>query len=90
MELLELGCIPGACFRNLEFTETDTAFAADLTYEQKMLAMDAQTSGGLLICCDPVKAPEMLADLAGLGYGRSMIVGEVREYEGHHLVLAGA
>ncbi len=76
-ELLTLGCIPGACFRNLEYVEQHTTFGKGLSYENKMLMMDAQTSGGLLMCCDPGQAESMLAELAEAGFGRSAVVGEV-------------
>ena len=44
-----------------------------------MLLMDAQTSGGLLMCCDPDRVPGMLTDLAGKGFGSAAVVGEVVE-----------
>jgi selenide,water dikinase len=89
LELLNLGCIPGACFRNLEYVETDAVFEEALEYEYKMLVMDAQTSGGLMICCDPGRVEEMLRDLSEAGYARSAVVGEVSEFTGKHLVVSG-
>ncbi len=85
MELLNLGCIPGACFRNLEFVETDATFNDELDYERKMLVMDAQTSGGLLICCDRQQVTAMLQDLTAAGYLSSVVVGEVEPFSGKHL-----
>ncbi|MCK7536516.1 MAG: hypothetical protein MZV63_38820 [Marinilabiliales bacterium] len=41
-------CIPGAAFRNLDYTERETRFDEGLDYNLKMIAHDAQTSGGLL------------------------------------------
>jgi selenide, water dikinase len=76
-QLLDLGCIPGACFRNLEFVEANSRFHAAISYEQKMLVMDAQTSGGLLICCPPENAPLMIDALHKAGYTHSMVIGEV-------------
>ena len=49
LELIEMGCIPGAAFRNLEFAEKDIHFDPALDYNHKMLVADAQTSGGMLI-----------------------------------------
>ncbi len=85
LELLNLGCIPGACFRNLEFVEADATFSDDLDYERKMLVMDAQTSGGLLICCDRHQVKAMLQDLTTAGYLSSVVVGEVEPFSGKHL-----
>ena len=48
--LIDEGCIPGASFRNLDYAEKDIDFAPDLDYNLKMIAFDAQTSGGLLVC----------------------------------------
>jgi selenide,water dikinase len=88
LEMLNLGCIPGACFRNLEYVEKDTAFGGRLDYELKMLTMDAQTSGGLLICCDPGNVTEMLAELSDSGFQRSAVVGEVLQLSTNHLVIS--
>lgn len=49
LALTEEGCIPGASFRNLGYYEPDTHFTKGLDYNLKMLAFDAQTSGGLLV-----------------------------------------
>ncbi len=76
-ELLEMGCIPGACFRNREFTDPESQYDPSVTYEQKMLLNDAQTSGGLLICCQPDQAPQMVQELIAAGFGSTQIVGEV-------------
>ena len=77
-ELFEDGCIPGAAFRNLSYVESDVEFAADLDYNLRMLACDAQTSGGLLIAVAADKAEDMLTDLKASGvHDRAAIIGEV-------------
>lgn len=60
LTLLEEGCIPGACFRNLEFVKEHTQFGPAVAYENKMLCCDAQTSGGLLMAVPASKAAEVL------------------------------
>lgn len=77
--LLELGCIPGACFRNLEFIENLTSFQPQLSYEHKMLVMDAQTSGGLLLCCPPRHAEALMCALQQADFVHSGMIGEVFE-----------
>jgi selenide,water dikinase len=77
-ELAELGCIPGACFRNMDFSEHDIEFSENLSYEQKMLMMDAQTSGGLLICCTNEKKDNIINDLRKSGFEYSSEIGNVR------------
>lgn len=87
MALLEMGCIPGACFRNLEFVEAKARFGSQLTYEHKMLAMDAQTSGGLLICCPKEFADDLMADLHITGFPHTAAIGEVIEADKGYLEM---
>lgn len=51
-QIYEMGCIPGASFRNREFLGDEVEFSDSLSYEEKMLIFDAQTSGGLLFGID--------------------------------------
>jgi selenide,water dikinase len=85
LELLNLGCIPGACFRNLEYIESDSNFGSGLNYELKMLLMDAQTSGGLLICCKSTNIKNLVNELIDAGYETTVLVGEVLNKDGKSL-----
>jgi len=80
-QLIAEGCIPGASFRNLEYAEKDIYFASGLDYNLKMLAFDAQTSGGLLFASSPDKVSEILEDLHKAGLQNSKVIGDVSEYE---------
>jgi selenide,water dikinase len=77
LKLVEDGCIPGASFTNLEYTEKDAEFSSDLSYNLKMMAFDSQTSGGLLISVKAVRAEEMMNELRSAGLTRAAIVGKV-------------
>ncbi|MFI3330315.1 MAG: selenide, water dikinase SelD [Rikenellaceae bacterium] len=78
MDLLESGCIPGAAFKNLEFTKDNILINSNVTTELKMLLCDAQTSGGLLMCVDEAKADAALADLLKDDkYPYSRIIGKI-------------
>lgn len=79
MDLIDLGVIPGAAFRNLEFAGDNCSFDKSVSYNHKMLLMDAQTSGGLLICAPADKAGEMVEELRSSKYPEAAIVGEVIE-----------
>lgn len=79
LELLQLGCIPGACFRNFEYVVEECAIADNVSYEQKMLLMDAQTSGGILMCCPPIHVDDILNDLHLHGFVHSVVIGNVEE-----------
>jgi len=73
MELIDLGIIPGAAFRNLEYAEKDCFFDDTIDYNRKMLLADAQTSGGLLISIAAEKANSLVADLKQAGEAFSVI-----------------
>jgi selenide, water dikinase len=85
--LVDDGCIPGASFRNLEYVENESSFARDLDYNLKMIAFDAQTSGGLLMSVSPDKIESVLADLHSVGLTSSAIIGEVSEKQDKYLHL---
>jgi selenide,water dikinase len=74
-KLIDEGCIPGASFRNLDYAEKDIDFAQDLDYNLKMLAFDAQTSGGLLFSAPSDKVNKILVDLKKAGLQDSKVIG---------------
>jgi selenide,water dikinase len=77
--LVDEGCIPGASFSNLDFVENDSHLIIDLNYNLKMIAMDAQTSGGLLMCVPPEVSKNVLSDLHKAGLAQSAVIGKVTE-----------
>lgn len=77
-DLAEMGCLPGACFRNQEFTESSIKLSKGVDYNRKMLLMDAQTSGGLLMAVPKTSNPEMLLrELQQSEYPHAAIIGNV-------------
>jgi len=62
-QVYEKGSIPGATFKNLEFTGHHAHSTRGVDYNMKMLAHDAQTSGGLLMAVNPDHAARLLEDL---------------------------
>jgi len=76
-ELAEMGCLPGACFRNQEYVEEQCFIDKDVVYENKMLIHDAQTSGGLLICVPAKYQDDIIKDMKASGYPHTCVVGEV-------------
>jgi selenide, water dikinase len=85
--LVDEGCIPGASFRNLEYAEKDLEIEHGLDYSLKMIAFDAQTSGGLLICAPPDITQRIVEDLDKAGLYGSTVIGNVTEYEKKHIHL---
>jgi selenide,water dikinase len=87
MELLDAGCIPGASFRNLSHIEVSAEFAPDLSYSRKMLSLDPQTSGGILMCAPTDQAEAILAELCARCCSSSAIIGRTVTLGRKHLVV---
>jgi selenide,water dikinase len=85
--LIDDGCIPGASFRNLEYAEKNIDFSSGLDYNLKMIAFDAQTSGGLLFSAPPGKVVKILEDLYSAGLLNSKVIGSVTKYQGKYIYL---
>lgn len=75
--LVDLGCIPGASFRNQSFAEESCIVASSVDYNRKMLLFDAQTSGGILCAVDHDRTPDALAALHERGCPHAAVVGKV-------------
>ena len=86
-ELAEQGCIPGAAFRNLDYTEQDTFFEEGLDYNLRMIAHDAQTSGGLLMAVAEPQLGALLDELHRSGHPEAAIIGNVEQKGEVFLVL---
>ena len=76
ISLLENGCIPGAAFRNAEFVKEQVFYAPTCSVEKKMLACDAQTSGGLLMAVDADKVDDLMNALK-TDHPMACIIGKV-------------
>lgn len=87
LALLDAGCIPGASFRNLSHVEESCEFASDLSYSRKMLTLDPQTSGGILLCAPPDRAEAILAELRTRCCPASAIIGRTSPLGRKHLVV---
>lgn len=86
LSLLQKGCIPGAAFRNLDFMENKLNISSNLSYEYKMLAMDAQTSGGIVMSVNPKFLNIILKELC-LIYPHTSVIGKVRPKTQQSIIL---
>jgi len=77
-ELAAEGMIPGGTRRNLEAAGNVT-WAADLSETDRLLACDAQTSGGLLLAVRPERLTMLLADLEKEGSLCRAVIGRLTE-----------
>ena len=87
--LIEIGCIPGASFRNQRFVEDDSVDISGCSYEEKMLLYDAQTSGGMVMCVSENKANDIIQELKPHDK-ETAIIGRVSEYKNNYVVARHA
>lgn len=77
LQLAQDGFFTGASGRNWEAYGKDVALSENITPAQQALLTDPQTSGGLLVSCDPTVADAVLALFAREGFGDAGIVGRM-------------
>ena len=75
-ELATAGHIPGGTLRNLEDLAPDLNFADSIDETNRTLMVDAQTSGGLLMCVPQDRLPALLTSLKQDNPSTS-VIGEV-------------
>jgi selenide,water dikinase len=66
--------MPGGSKRNLDHAENFTTFSSKLSFNQKLLVCDAQTSGGLLISLPPKDAKKFITHFGE----KAKIIGEIQ------------
>jgi len=86
-ELIELGCIPGAAFRNQASVEKECRFSPEGDYNRKMLLVDPQTSGGLVMTVPQRAARAVVQALREAEYSGSTVIGEVLPRSDRSLVI---
>ncbi len=77
LQLAHDGFFTGASSRNWDAYGKDVQLDASLTPAQRALLTDPQTSGGLLVACDPASVDEVLALFAREGFADAAVVGRV-------------
>jgi len=75
VELAGRGCVPGGTRRNYEAVRAE--WADDLSEAERLLAVDAQTSGGLLLAVPPAQLPALLEALAREATPAAAVIGEL-------------
>lgn len=69
------GCITGGCGRNREYLAGNMAIDAAVREELREVALDPQTSGGLLIALPEERSTGLIGDLTARGVGDATIIG---------------
>jgi len=77
LQLAQDGYFTGASGRNWDAYGKDVALSAAVTPAQQSLLTDPQTSGGLLVSCDPAVADAVLALFAREGFGDAQVIGRM-------------
>jgi selenide,water dikinase len=73
--LVEMGCVTGGCRRNRDYLTDKTAIDPSVPAGLAEIALDPQTSGGLLIALSKKNAPALLQKLHANGVEHATIVG---------------
>jgi selenide,water dikinase len=76
-QLAHDGFFTGASGRNWDAYGLDVDLGAAITDTQRVLLTDPQTSGGLLVSCDPGSVDEVLALFAREGFGHAAVIGRM-------------
>ncbi|EKU80635.1 selenide, water dikinase SelD [Massilia timonae] len=77
LQLAHDGFFTGASGRNWDAYGKDVQLDASLTPAQRALLTDPQTSGGLLVACDPAAVDDVLALFAREGFADAAVVGRI-------------
>ena len=87
LELANDGIIPGGTKRNLSYAESFTQFQEDRTDIEKLIASDAQTSGGLLISISPEKTESFLQLFNKQSSIKAHKIGKITEQRGKAILV---
>ncbi|WP_426106487.1 selenide, water dikinase SelD [Massilia sp. TSP1-1-2] len=78
-QLAHDGFFTGASGRNWDAYGKDITLAPAITPAQQALLTDPQTSGGLLVSCDPGSVDEVLALFTREGFASAAVIGSMQE-----------
>jgi selenide,water dikinase len=78
-ELAHAGYFTGASGRNWDAYGQDVELGEAFNDTQRVLLTDPQTSGGLLVSCDPGSVDEVLALFAREGFGDAAVIGRMQD-----------
>ncbi len=87
-QLAHDGIFTGASGRNWDAYGQDVRLADGVSPAQQALLTDPQTSGGLLVSCDPASVNDVLALFAREGFGHAAVIGSMQAGDSHVHVKA--
>jgi selenide,water dikinase len=77
--LARSGIATGASARNWQSYGEDVRLAPRLDAPFQAILTDPQTSGGLLVACDPDALPAVRATFARLGFAQAAVIGRMSD-----------
>ncbi len=77
LDLAKQGFVTGASERNWAGYGSDISIATNLGDVERNLLTDPQTSGGLLVACDPAAVDAVLAIFKAEGFDSATVIGEM-------------
>jgi len=86
LELAAQGMVTGASGRNWASYGSEVLLPAGISPARQALLSDPQTSGGLLVSCDPGIADQVLACFHSQGFGDARAIGRMREGNGVQVI----
>ncbi len=81
------GLCPAGLYRNRDFYSKRVRIAAGVPQHVQDILYDPQTSGGLLICLEPVRAERLRDRLRQSGVGEAAIIGDVVSEPGNIIIV---
>ncbi len=79
LALVQSGIATGASARNWQSYGSDVRLAPHLDAPLQTILTDPQTSGGLLVACDPGELPTVQAIFAHLGFAQAAVIGRMSD-----------
>ncbi|MGZ5114264.1 MAG: AIR synthase-related protein, partial [Usitatibacter sp.] len=77
LEFAREGIVTGASGRNWTGYGNRVRLGAAIADGEKAILTDPQTSGGLLVACDPAASKDVLEIFRSEGFGQATVIGEV-------------
>ena len=90
VDLVKAGMVPGGTKRNLTHVEPVLNVSGALAGHERLIAADAQTSGGLLLAVEPAKADALVAALQARQTPAASIIGQLSASTPPQLTLVGS
>jgi selenide,water dikinase len=77
LALAESGIATGASSRNWQSYGKEVRMLKPVSASMQAILTDPQTSGGLLVACDPKELPSVQAIFARLGFAQASVIGRM-------------